>query len=178
MIKFEKVSRFADVDLPMPSRATTNAAGYDFVVAEDIILVPYSFCNKMLELGSPAPTEIHTLAEVANITKTTKAKPQLVSTGMKCYLPEGYYLELSVRSSTPLKHWILLANSVGIIDGDYVDNEANEGEIFFQLINLTPYPIQLRRGDKIGQGIIKKYEITDDDVAGGVRKGGFGSTSE
>lgn len=178
MIKFEKVKRFADVDLPMPSRATANAAGYDFVVAEDIILLPYQFCSRMLELGSADPTGAHTLSEIATVTKITKAKPQLVSTGMKCYLPEGYYLELSVRSSTPLKHWIILANSVGIIDGDYADNPDNEGEIFFQLINLTPFPIQLRRGDKIGQGIIKKYEITDDDIAGGKRMGGFGSTSE
>jgi hypothetical protein len=32
-------------------------------------------------------------------------------------------------------------------------------------------------GDIIGQGIIKKYEVTDDDKAEGERTGGFGSTS-
>lgn len=178
MIKFEKVKRFADVDLPVPTRATGNAAGYDFIVAEDIILLPYSFCLRELDAQSAAPAEAHTLGMVADLTKRTKIKPSLVSTGMKCYLPQGYYLELSVRSSTPLKHWIILANSVGIIDGDYADNPDNEGEIFFQLINLAPFPIQLRRGDRIGQGIIKKYEITDDDIAGGSRTGGFGSTGE
>jgi hypothetical protein len=35
----------------------------------------------------------------------------------------------------------------------------------------------LRKGDIIGQGIIKKYEVTDDDKAEGERTGGFGSTS-
>ena len=40
---FEKVSRFADVDLPLPTRATANSAGYDFVVAEDIVIPPYDF---------------------------------------------------------------------------------------------------------------------------------------
>ena len=65
-----------------------------------------------------------------------------------------------------------------IIDADYCDNPDNEGEIFFQLINLSPFAIKLNRGDKIGQGIIKTYGITDDDSATGERLGGFGSTSK
>ena len=36
----------------------------------------------------------------------------------------------------------------------------------------------LKKGDIIGQGIIHKYEITDDDTATGNRVGGFGSTSK
>jgi dUTP pyrophosphatase len=36
-----------------------------------------------------------------------------------------------VRSSSPLKYWIMLANGVGIIDADYYNNPDNEGEIFF-----------------------------------------------
>lgn len=59
---------------------------------------------------------------------------------------------------------------------DYADNSSNEGLIYFQIINLFPYPILLKKGDVIGQGIIKKYEITDDDNASGTREGGFGST--
>lgn len=96
---------------------------------------------------------------------------------MKCYLEPGQYLELSARSSLPLKHWLILGNSVGIIDSDYCDNPSNEGEIFFQLINLSPFAIQLKRNDKIGQGIIRTYEKTDDDSASGERQGGFGSTT-
>lgn len=115
--------------------------------------------------------------EFANITKTLKTKPTLVSTGMKCKLESGTYLELSVRSSCPLKHWLILANSVGIIDADYYNNPDNEGEIFFQMINLSPFDIILRKGDIIGQGIIKPYLTTEDDNASGQRTGGFGSTS-
>ena len=118
-----------------------------------------------------------TLDEIANITKTLKTKPTLVSTGMKCKLEPGTYLELSVRSSCPLKHWLILANSVGIIDADYYNNPDNEGEIFFQMINLSPFNIILRKGDIIGQGIIKPYLTTEDDNASGQRTGGFGSTS-
>lgn len=173
MIKFEKVSKYKDVEFDMPSRKTANSAGYDMVVAEDIIIPSYqkiwdkvSFYNMTVSLD-----------ELAAITKQNKIKPTLVPTGVKCYLDPGYYLELSVRSSTPLKYWLILANSVGIIDADYADNSDNEGHIYFQVINLSPVDIQLRKGDIIGQGIIKKYEITDDDNAVGERVGGFGSTS-
>ena len=177
MIKFEKVKRFADADFDMPTRKTANSAGYDMVVAEDVTIPTWT--SHLMTLGkiTPQPIEGYTLDELAKLTKQTKAKPTLVSTGVKCYLEEGYYLELSVRSSTPLKYWIILANSVGIIDADYADNPDNEGEIFFQVINLSPYPIQLKKGDIIGQGIIKRYEVTDDDKAEGLRTGGFGSTS-
>lgn len=186
MIKFEKVSRFADIDIPLPSRATTNSAGYDFVVAEDIVIPPYDFFRTKIQ-DCVFESKLHsdyygfvkpfTLDNVAQITKDTKAKVTLVSTGMKCYLDSGQYLQLSVRSSTPLKHWLIMANGIGIIDADYCDNPDNEGEIFFQLINLFPFAIELKRGDKIGQGIIKTYGITDKDFATGERLGGFGSTT-
>ena len=64
-----------------------------------------------------------------------------------------------------------------IIDADYADNPDNEGEIFFQFYNLSPFDIVLNKGDIIGQGIIKPFLTTDDDAANGKRVGGFGSTS-
>lgn len=177
MIKFEKVKRFADVDLPIPTRGTANAAGYDFVVAEDILIYPIAELHeRMMSRSQEDPEDPKSLDKMATITKSTACKPTLVSTGMKCYLEPGTYLELSVRSSTPLKYWLICANSVGVIDADYADNPDNEGEIFFQLINLSPFPIQLKKGDRIGQGIIKHYLTTDDDNATGDRLGGFGST--
>lgn len=185
-VYFEKVSRFNDIDLPIPTRATANSAGYDFVVAEDVVLPPMNFLTSKIQdhvFEKNADKDFYgfvdpfTLDDMANLTKELKSKITLVSTGMKCHLNPGQYLELSVRSSTPLKHWIICGNSVGIIDVDYCDNPDNEGEIFFQLVNLSPFAIQLKRGDKIGQGIIKSYGITDNDAATGERLGGFGSTS-
>lgn len=184
---FEKVSRFADVDLPMPRRGTAQSAGYDFVVAEDTVIPPFNFFMDKLRFNIPEGRfksedfygfiNPMTLDEMAKFTKELKSKVTLVSTGMKCHLEPNQYLELSVRSSTPLKHWIIKGNSVGIIDADYCDNPDNEGEIFFQLINLSPFAIQLKRGDKIGQGIIKTYGMTDNDQTHGQRVGGFGSTT-
>lgn len=176
MIKFEKVSKFKDVDFNLPVRKTANSAGYDFEVAEDVMIPSFaSIQHKQLEYSNIAGRRPG-LVDVARMTKSSAARPSLVSTGVKCYLDPGTYLELSVRSSTPLKYMLVLANGVGIIDADYADNPDNEGEIFFQIINLGPTNIYLKKGDIIGQGIIKKYEITDDDKAEGERKGGFGST--
>lgn len=186
MAKFEKVSKFSEVDINLPVRKTANSAGYDMEVAEDIVIPSYHRMYDMMnDIVSPfipyedgtISSRIFTLDEMANITKTFKIKPTLVSTGMKCQLDSNTYLELSVRSSCPLKYWLIMGNSVGIIDADYYNNPDNEGEIFFQIINLSPYDIQLKKGDIIGQGIIKSYLTTEDDNASGERLGGFGSTS-
>lgn len=184
MARFEKVSRFADVDINLPQRKTADSAGYDMEVAEDIVIPSYfNLYMTMKEeymrdgVGVLTSTPTFDLDSLAAITKRLKTKPTLVSTGMKCKLEPGTYLELSVRSSCPLKYWLILGNSVGIIDADYYNNPDNEGEIFFQMINLSPYDIQLHKGDIIGQGIIKPYLITEDDNASGQRMGGFGSTS-
>lgn len=197
MARFEKVSRFNDIDITLPVRKTANSAGYDFEVAEDVIIPPYA--NLMSALseqaaqlamenedniikdddGVPVSVRIQpmNLSELSDLTKASYVRPTLVSTGVKCYLDAGTYLELSVRSSSPLKYWLILANGIGIIDADYADNPDNEGEIFFQLINLSPVAVVLRKGDIIGQGIIKPYLTTEKDDAVGERVGGFGSTT-
>lgn len=176
MARFEKVNRFADVDINLPQRKTADSAGYDMEVAEDIVVPSFFKLFAALQDEYNIST-VFNLDNLAMVTKRLKTKPTLVSTGMKCKLEPGTYLELSVRSSCPLKYWLILGNSVGIIDADYYNNPDNEGEIFFQMINLSPYDIQLHKGDIIGQGIIKPYLITEDDNASGQRMGGFGSTS-
>lgn len=179
-MKFEIVSKYADAGLNLPVRKTKASAGYDFQVAADTIIP--SYLDLFNELAAAKITsefcddEFLTLEQAAALTKYAHCKPTLVPTGIKCEMPEDMYLELSVRSSCPLKHWLILANSVGIIDADYYNNPDNEGHIFFQIINLSPFDIILKKGDAIGQGIFKKYYLTDDDAATTERQGGFGST--
>jgi len=176
MAKFEVVSKYKNEKINLPVRATAHSAGYDFEVAKDTRIEPH--CHLEHILKNVGTYETKTLFDIAAMTKSTTAKPTLVPTGIKCKMAEDEYLEISVRSSCPLKHWLILANGIGIIDSDYYNNPDNEGEIFFQIINLSPYPILLQKGDKIGQGIIKKFIITEDDAAVGDRAGGFGSTSQ
>lgn len=172
MAYFEKVSRFANADFGLPVRKTAHSAGYDFEVAEDII-IPCIWNLTNIPISSVAPK---LLKDVALWTKSSGIKPTLVSTGVKCIMEPDQYLELMARSSTPLKYWLIVANAPGIVDADYANNPDNEGEIFFQIINLSPFDIQLRKGDVIGQGIIKRYDKIEDDLANATRDGGFGST--
>lgn len=178
-MKFEVISKYTDAGLSLPVRKTKASAGYDFQVAEDTLIPSYfklvdKIMNATHETCHTAGS--FTLSEMAQLTKDFRAKPTLVPTGIKCEVPTDMYLELSVRSSCPLKHWLILANGVGIIDADYYNNPDNEGHIFFQIINLSPFDIILKKGDAIGQGIFKKYYLTDDDTVTALRQGGFGST--
>jgi dUTP pyrophosphatase len=178
MAIFEKVSKYADADLAMPVRKTSLSAGYDLVAAEDYIIPSvFQLAGEAEGLWEVENDEFVTLSQIAEFTKLTHYRPTLVSTGMKCKLDQGTFLQLSVRSSTPLKHWLMLANGVGIIDADYYNNPDNEGEIFLQIYNLSPFNIQIKKGEAIGQGIILPFGITEDDIVMGDRTGGFGSTN-
>ena len=179
MSKFEVVSKYiqnGETSVILPVRATAHSAGYDFTVAE-MTIVP-SYAHLVDELNGYVADKIpYQINDMKKVTKGTGLRPTLVPTGVKCRLEDDEYLEISVRSSTPLTSWMILANGIGIIDSDYYNNPDNEGEIFFQMINLSPADIMLNPGDKIGQGIIKKYITTGDDAATGARVGGFGSTN-
>ena len=179
MAIFEKVSKYADADIAMPVRKTAQSAGYDMVAAEDYVIPSlWQMVTDVKSLWPVADDEFVTTEMMSQFTKQTGFKPTLVSTGMKCKLDPGTWLQLSVRSSSPLKYWLMMGNGIGVIDADYYNNPDNEGEIFFQIYNLSPFNIQIKKGEAIGQAIILPYGVTEDDVAGGERTGGFGSTSK
>lgn len=103
---------------------------------------------------------------------------KLVPTGVKAYMQAGEVLYLYDRSSNPRKKGLVLINSVGVIDGDYYGNEANEGHIFAQMKNITDEPVVLEVGERIVQAVFAPFLIADGDEATGVRIGGFGSTGK
>ena len=207
MFRFEKVKRFENIEIAKPTRKTKNAAAYDMVSAVDITipsmghsmsimsdivgsikLTPEikSLVQKMSETNPSGAQDVLdsavtcSMAEIADITKRYGLKPTLVPTGYKAYMPSDHSLDLYIRSSSPLKYWIILANGTGVIDSDYVDNPDNEGEIFFQVINLLPVPLEIKAGEIIGQAKFVKYGVTDDDHLDEKedRVGGFGSTTK
>ena len=189
--KFEKIEKYKDDRyVTLPFRKTAAAAGYDFYVAEDTMVPSYlssieaDFANELAkdlstyygsfeEFLNSLPYDLNT---AATFVKKYNHKVTLVPTGVKAKMPDDWYLQLSVRSSLPLKHWLVLANGVGIIDADYYNNPDNEGHIYFQIINLLPFDIILKKGDCIGQGVFLQYGTVTDDAANGEREGGFGST--
>ena len=101
-----------------------------------------------------------------------------IMTGVKCELRPYMYLLLANRSSNPSKKNLFLANGVGIIDADYYNNPDNEGEIGFEFYNNSDENIEIKKDEKIGQGIINTYIRVENDNTTGSRAGGFGSTGK
>ena len=101
---------------------------------------------------------------------------RLVGTGLVIAVPEGHFLGIFARSSTPLKRGLIVANGVGVIDADYC---GPDDEIKIQVLNITDAPVHVARGDRLAQGIVLPCprivweEVTDMTEP---TRGGFGST--
>lgn len=103
----------------------------------------------------------------------------LVPTGVKAKFPKFVSLHLSVRSSTPLKTKLILANGLGLIDADYYENQNNDGHIMFQLMNVSNKDVVLQKGTYVGQGEFNLFfKIKDDKTQFSNREGGHGSTDK
>lgn len=147
---FEVAKGFEESGITMPERKTKLSAGYDVCAAEDCIIEPFKMGDK----------------------------PTLVKTGIKAYMQDDEYLMLCNRSSNPGKKGLILANSIGVIDADYYGNPDNDGLIMYAFYNIKSEPVEIKKGDIIGQAIFQKFLTIDNDSAEGTRTGGFGSTSK
>ena len=101
---------------------------------------------------------------------------RLVGTGLVIAVPDGHFLGIFARSSTPLKRGLMVANGVGVIDPDYC---GPSDEIRIQVLNFTDAPVQVKRGDRLAQGIVLPApQIEWEEVAeiSDPTRGGFGST--
>lgn len=116
--------------------------------------------------------------KAAETTEIAPGEIKLVPTGVKAYMQAGEVLYLFDRSSNPRKKGLVLINSVGVIDGDYYGNPANEGHIFAQMKNITDETVVVEGGERIVQGVFMPFLVADGDEAAGVRTGGFGSTGK
>jgi dUTP pyrophosphatase len=100
----------------------------------------------------------------------------LVRTGLVIEVPTGHCLAIFARSSTPLKRGLQIANGVGIIDPDY---SGPSDEVMIQVLNFTDTDVQVRRGDRLAQGIILQAPRVTWHEVGEIRevtRGGFGAT--
>lgn len=61
---------------------------------------------------------------------------------------------------------------------DYYSNPDNDGNIGLVLRNETNYTVELKKGERIMQGVFVNYLVADDDDTKEVRDGGFGSTNK
>jgi len=100
----------------------------------------------------------------------------MVPTGVAMALPDGYVALVHPRSGLAARHGLSIVNTPGTIDAGY------RGEIKVMLINHDPSePIELRRGDRIAQLVVQRFErasfvevdVLPDSARG---EGGYGST--
>lgn len=77
---------------------------------------------------------------------------KLIPTGIRIALPQGYEAQIRPRSGLALKNGITMVNTPGTIDSDY------RGEIGVIIINHGHEPFTIKRGDRIAQMVINKYE--------------------
>ena len=104
-----------------------------------------------------------------------------IMTGIKCELMPDMALILANRSSNPSKKGLILANGVGVVDADYYGNSDNDGEIGFEFYNILDEDVVIKKGEKIGQGIIIHFIKTENAYMSNpnlTRTGGFGSTGK
>ena len=114
----------------------------------------------------------------ACIEKEVTIKPgqtHMVGSGIAIALPSGYAAFVYARSGLGIKHGIIPANCVGVIDSDY------RGEIIVALKNTSAEPFTVTSGDRIAQLVITKCELPKliqseqlEETNRGA--GGFGST--
>lgn len=101
----------------------------------------------------------------------------LIPTNLAIALPKGYECQVRSRSGLAAKYGVFALNAPGTIDSDY------RGEIKVILSNFGNEPYNIKKGDRIAQLVIAKYEhitwdkcenLTDTDRG----SGGFGSTGK
>jgi dUTP pyrophosphatase len=153
---------------PAPDLAADLAADLDVVVVR-------------LDPGLPVPSyahpgdagaDLHTAVDV----ELAPGERALVPTGLSIALPDGYVALVHPRSGLAARHGLSIVNTPGTVDAGY------RGEIKVLLINHDPVePVVLRRGDRIAQLVIQRFErarfveagVLPESVRGA---GGYGST--
>lgn len=102
---------------------------------------------------------------------------KLIWTDVKAHMYYDNVLLIFVRSSMG-KHPVVIANGTGVIDSDYYGNESNDGNIGFRLLNLGDKPYEIKKGDRIGQGVFVKFGTVKNDTTTEQRAGGFGHSGK
>lgn len=102
-----------------------------------------------------------------------------IPTGIKAYMQSGEVLMAFPRSGLGFKYYCRLANTVGVIDADYIQSD-NEGHIFVKLRNEGNKPMVIKQGEAMCQFIFMPFLLADGDnfKSGEERNGGFGSTGK
>ena len=102
-----------------------------------------------------------------------------IPTGLRAYMNKGEVLLIFPRSGLGFKYYTRLANTLGVIDSDYVESD-NEGHIWVKIRNEGDKELHIMEGEAFCQAIFMPFLLVDGDdfEYGSQRNGGFGSTSK
>jgi len=100
---------------------------------------------------------------------------RMVGSGFSIALEQGYAAFIYARSGLGIKHGIIPANCVGVIDSDF------RGEVMVGLRNTSDKSFRVNDGDRIAQMVIVRCELPELHLCGELDEtlrgsGGFGST--
>lgn len=120
---------------------------------------------------SDAGFDFYVLEEV----KVPPLHTALLRTGLAVAIPEGYEIQVRMRSGASLKTSLIIPNSPGTIDSGY------RGEIGIPVRNVGPKEYRVTKGERIAQGVLKKvpkavFVVVDKLPDSDRGQGGFGST--
>jgi dUTP pyrophosphatase len=169
---------FADIDC-----VDCDAAGADASSSSAMAYAAPTMRLKIRRLDSTISLPTYATEEAAGFDlaasqdmRLAPGQIALVPTGLVIEVPSGHFLAIFARSSTPLKRGLVVANGVGIIDPDYC---GPNDEVKIQLLNISVAEVQVKRGDRLAQGIVLPApRVTWQEVSDlrEVTRGGFGAT--
>ncbi|MCX8008174.1 MAG: dUTP diphosphatase [Patescibacteria group bacterium] len=150
-----------------PVFATKNSACFDLCarLVNDDVVKGFSYAN----IGINLKVKDQSIRVYPN-------DRLMIPTGLIFDIPEGYYVRLYIRSGTALKKGLALANSVGVIDSDYVE------PVYILLTNISGVTTTITHGERICQAELVPVHEVDFEVLSERpqqktdRSGGFGST--
>jgi len=124
---------------------------------------------------TPGAVAFDLYARVSTLVKPFS--PTIIPTNIIVDVPEGYFLMLASRSSTPIKKHLMVSNGIGVIDQDF---NGDTDEIGVQVLNFSQEDVVIEKGERIAQALLVKIAKVEDfeEVARMSKKsrGGFGST--
>ncbi|HCW32918.1 MAG: deoxyuridine 5'-triphosphate nucleotidohydrolase Dut, dUTP pyrophosphatase [Candidatus Peregrinibacteria bacterium GW2011_GWE2_39_6] len=103
---------------------------------------------------------------------------ELIPANVIIEVPKGYMLAVASRSSTPRKKGLTPPHGFGIIDHDYC---GQEDEVKIQVYNLSKLTVEVKRGEKIAQGVFIRTDRFQWEEVNQIRlksRGGFGSSDK
>lgn len=155
----------------IPEYATEGSACFDLKACFDL--------GNRIRAYNPLNRELFIPVKVISEKICVQIPPQyrvLIPTGLIFNLPKATVMKIYARSGLALKEGISLANSVAVIDSDYVE------ETFVMIINGSDNLIVISDGDRIAQAALEETKklVLEETPNKPTRKtdrvGGLGST--